>query len=78
MTVFLCGVYFIKNCTEYGGEQNRGSRVSERTIRIRKGKKNLYCKFCLKNDYERAIEMQNNIFMCFIDYQKAFDTVKHE
>ena len=26
---------------------------------------------------ERAIEMQKDLFMCLIDYQKAFDTVKH-
>ena len=26
---------------------------------------------------ERAIEKQKNMYMCFIDLEKAFDTVKH-
>ena len=27
---------------------------------------------------ERAIEMQKNLFLCFIDYSKAFNNVKHK
>ena len=27
---------------------------------------------------ERACEMQRDVFLCFIDYQKAFTTVRHE
>ena len=27
---------------------------------------------------ERAIEMQNPIFICFVDFKKAFDRVKHD
>lgn len=27
---------------------------------------------------ERAIEMKEGIFVCFIDYTKAFDKVEHE
>ena len=27
---------------------------------------------------ERAIEMQKDLYMCFIDYTKAFDKVQHE
>ena len=26
---------------------------------------------------ERAIEMQKHIYVCFIDYTKAFDKVRH-
>ena len=26
---------------------------------------------------EKAVEMQRDIFLCFIDYQKVFDTVRH-
>ena len=27
---------------------------------------------------ERAVEMQKDVFMCFIDYSKAFDKVRHD
>ena len=27
---------------------------------------------------ERAVEKQNHLYMCFIDFEKAFDTVRHE
>ena len=26
---------------------------------------------------ERAVEMQKDVYLCFIDYEKAFDTVRH-
>ena len=26
---------------------------------------------------EKAVEKQNDIFMCFVDFEKAFDRVKH-
>ena len=34
--------------------------------------------FLLRMMSERAVEMQRDVFLCFIDYQKAFDTVRHE
>jgi len=34
--------------------------------------------FMLRRLAERAIEMQRNLFVCFIDYTKAFDKVQHE
>ena len=27
---------------------------------------------------ERAIEVQHNLYLCFIDFEKAFDRVKHK
>ena len=33
--------------------------------------------FTLRMLCERAIEHQQNVFLCFIDYQKAFDKVRH-
>ena len=27
---------------------------------------------------ERSVEKQRDVYTCFIDYSKAFDTVKHE
>ena len=32
----------------------------------------------LRRMSERAIEKQKDIYACFIDYSKAFDTVRHE
>jgi hypothetical protein len=34
--------------------------------------------FILRMLGERAVEMQQDLYLCFIDYQKAFDNVKHE
>ena len=33
--------------------------------------------FMLRMLSERAIEMKQDLYLCFIDYTKAFDTVKH-
>ena len=33
--------------------------------------------FILRNLCEKAIEVKKDLFMCFIDYTKAFDKVKH-
>ena len=34
--------------------------------------------FMLRMLSERAIEMQREVYVCFIDYTKAFDRVRHE
>ncbi len=34
--------------------------------------------FVLRRIAERSIEKQKDVYLCFIDYSKAFDTVKHE
>ena len=34
--------------------------------------------FVLKRLVERSVEKQKDVFTCFIDYSKAFNTVKHE
>ena len=34
--------------------------------------------FMIRMLSERAIEMQRNLFLCFIDYSKAFNNVKHK
>ena len=34
--------------------------------------------FSMRMMSERAIQMQQNIYLCFIDYSKAFDKVRHE
>ncbi|GFR94219.1 RNA-directed DNA polymerase from mobile element jockey-like [Elysia marginata] len=33
--------------------------------------------FTLSMLMERAVEVQHDIYLCFIDYSKAFDMVKH-
>lgn len=33
--------------------------------------------FALGTLMERAIEVQKNLYLCFIDYSKAFDKVRH-
>ena len=43
-----------------------------------KGKGTANAIFLIRMICERAIEMQRDVFLCFIDYQKAFDTVRHE
>ena len=34
--------------------------------------------FVLRSIAERAVEMQKDVFLCFIDYTKAFDKVRHD
>ena len=34
--------------------------------------------FVLRRLVERSVEKQRDVYICFIDYNKAFDTVKHE
>ena len=33
--------------------------------------------FVLRRLVERSIQKQTDVFICFIDYSNAFDTVKH-
>ena len=33
--------------------------------------------FCLSTLIERSLQVQRNLYLCFIDYSKAFDCVKH-
>ena len=54
------------------------AEIAEEQYGFRKGKGTCNAIFVLRMIIERAIEVQKNLFMCFIDYQKAFDTVKHE
>ena len=34
--------------------------------------------FPLRMIIEQSVEMQQTVFLCFVDSEKAFDTVKHE
>ena len=52
--------------------------VDEKQYGFRKGKGTRNAIFVLRMITERAIEMQKDLYLCYIDFQKAFDTVKHE
>src|SRR5437867_4897837 len=45
---------------------------------LRKDKGTRDAIFQLRMACERSMEMNKNIYLCFIDYQKAFDRVRHE
>ena len=44
---------------------------------FRKGVRNSNAIFMLRTVMERAVEKQKDLFMCFVDYEKVFDRVKH-
>ena len=51
--------------------------VDEEQYGFRKGKGTRNAIFVLRMIMERLIEKQKDIYMCFVDFEKAFDTVKH-
>ena len=53
------------------------SEISDEQYGFMKGKGTNNAIFVLRMLGERSIEMQKDIFLCFIDYEKAFDTVRH-
>lgn len=52
--------------------------VSEEQYGFRKGKGTANAIFALRMVTERSIEMQKDVYMCFVDFEKAFDMVRHE
>ena len=44
----------------------------------RKGKGTGNAIFVLRATIERAIEKQKDLYLCFVDFEKAFDMVRHE
>ena len=45
---------------------------------FRKGCGTRNASFMLRTVMERAVEKQKSLFMCFVDFEKAFDTARHE
>ena len=45
---------------------------------FKQGKGTTNAIFILRNLTERSIEVQKDLYLCFIDYSKAFDKVQHE
>ena len=52
--------------------------IAEEQYGFMEGKGTRNAIFILRMLSERSIEMQKDIYLCFIDYEKAFDRVKHE
>ena len=52
--------------------------VAEQQFGFQQGKGTRESIFALRTICERAIEVQRDIYICFIDYEKAFDKVMHE
>ena len=51
--------------------------IAEEQYGFSEGKGTRNAIFIMKMLLERAIEVQKEVYMCFIDYEKAFDKVKH-
>ena len=52
--------------------------LGESQMGFRKGKGTRDAIFQLRMIGERVLEMGKKVYLCFVDYQKAFDRVKHE
>ena len=52
--------------------------VDEEQYGFRKNKGTRNAIFVLRTVIERSIEKQKDLYMCFVDFEKAFDTVKHD
>ena len=59
-------------------KQKVDEELAEDQFGFRKGKGTREAVSCVRNLLERAIEMQNIVYLCFIDYRKAFDRIKHD
>ena len=53
-------------------------RLDEKQYGFRKGKGTRNAIFILRMIIERSLEMQKDVYLCYIDFAKAFDRVKHE
>ena len=70
----------IEDCAQGTGskiESEVADHVDEMQYGFRKDKGTRNAILLLRMIMERAIEKQKNMYMCFIDLEKAFDTVKH-
>lgn len=52
--------------------------ISDVQYGFMKGKGTANAIFTIRNLCERSIEVQHDVYLCFIDYSKAFDKVQHE
>ena len=59
-------------------KQKLRSKLSDEQFGYQPGKGTRNATFCLRMLAEKAIEKQKDLYICFIDYVKAFDRVKHK
>ena len=52
--------------------------VDEKQYGFRKGKGTRNAIFVLRMIIERSIEVLKDLYLCYVDFQKAYDMVKHE
>ena len=52
--------------------------IAEEQCGFVEGKGTTNAIFILRTLIERALEIQKDVYLCFIDYTKAFDTVRHD
>ena len=52
--------------------------MDEEQYGFRKGKGTRNAIFVVRTVMERLIEKQQDIYMCFVDLEKTFDTVRHK
>src|SRR5215469_2639429 len=53
-------------------------QISEKQYEFVKGKGTRNAIFVLRNLAEKTLEVNQDLYLCFVDYEKAFDKVKHE
>src|SRR5215469_3350916 len=53
-------------------------QISEEQYGFVKGKGTRNATFVLRNLAEKTLEVNQDLYLCFVDYEKDFDKVKHE
>src|SRR6187401_2199911 len=53
-------------------------QLGDSQMGFRKGKGTRDAIYQLRMVSEKSVQMGKNLYMCFVDYQKAFDRVKHD
>ena len=79
---FLLVVFIIRFITKLRFHKENSKplepEIAHKLIGFLEGKGTSNAMYILRTMSERALEMQNELYLCFIDYTKAFDSVKHK
>ena len=75
-------IELIEALEEYGIEKVTRNKINpeiaEEQCGFVEGKGTTNAIFILRTLIERALEIQKDVYLCFIDYTKAFDRVRHD